>query len=569
MKDVYPDLPTIPSEWLVPPELQPEYLDVPGVELADDANLAHGVCDAHVDAGHGDALAVIDHGTGRHRTYAQLRDDSRTLAGGLLARGLAPGERVAIRLPNRYEFLVTALATWRLGAVVVPVPMSSRLEELRHLLGDTLPRVLVADAALLDDIALDDLVTLLDELGVEHRVLLRPPGAVEGMHDWDEVLGDAAPGGLPATAADSVAIVWHTGGTTGRPKGCYHTHRRFLLAGHSIGQATGAGPGQRWAAAAPMGHALGFIYHTIYSLLHRSTVVLVEELHRPEVVLDAIEEHGVTTFTAIAATWARMQQVIEAGGDRNTSSIGQAWAMWQSASSSEVLDFWAERGIELHNNFGSTAFATWVLVPRPGTKAPRASLGRPGPGYEVHARGLDGEQVGAGEHGRMVVRGPSGLTYWNRRELQQRDVADGWTLVDDVIEFGEDGNATYLGRTDFLISTAGHKIAPGEVEGVLAEHSAVEEVGVVGAPDPVRQQVVMAFVVLTPGVEPSEKLRAELQDLVKQRLAPYKYPRRLEFIDGLPRDHVGKVQPGVLKAWADGPAAGAPAPDRCGSTTGA
>jgi 2-aminobenzoate-CoA ligase len=264
-------------------------------------------------------------------------------------------------------------------------------------------------------------------------------------------------------------------------------------------------------------------------------------------VLRAIEEHDVDTFTAIAATWARLRDEIDADPSLEVpASLRRAYAMWQSASSTEVYDWWAARGLRLLNNFGSTAFATWVLVPREDEDCPPASLGRPAPGYEVIAIDPDAEgivAVGVGQPGRMAVRGPTGLTYWNRPELQARDVRDGWTLVDDMIEFDASGNARYLGRTDFLISTAGYKVAPVEVESALATHPAVREVAVIGLPDPIRREIVSAFVVVSDGVAAGDDLKAELQAWVRSRLAPYKYPRRIEFIETLPRDAVGKVQP--------------------------
>jgi 2-aminobenzoate-CoA ligase len=230
--------------------------------------------------------------------------------------------------------------------------------------------------------------------------------------------------------------------------------------------------------------------------------------------------------------------------------------MWQSASSTEVYDGWNERGTELLNNFGSTAFATWVLVPRVGESFAPASLGRPSPGYVVQAVEPDRPDVFAvqeGKPGRMAVKGPTGLTYWRRPEYQKRDVVAGWNLIDDLIRFDETGNAAYLGRTDFIISTAGYKVAPVEVEEVLARHPAVREVAVIGAPDPTRQEVVAAFVAVKPGYVGDDTLRLDLQELVKRELSPYKYPRRVEFIDALPRDPVGKVQPRALKDLAARP----------------
>jgi 2-aminobenzoate-CoA ligase len=325
-----------------------------------------------------------------------------------------------------------------------------------------------------------------------------------------------------------------------------------------VAEATGIQAGQRWAAGAPVGHALGFIYHTIYTLLHGATIVMIEDFARPEVVLQAIARHRIDTFTAIAASWARMLEAIAADPDLGQlPSLRRAYAMWQSASSTEVYDAWKERGVELLNNFGSTAFATWILVPRAGEAFPPASLGRPSPGYVVAAidPGAKGiVPVPVGEPGRMAVKGPTGLTYWRRPELQRRDVVEGWNLVDDLIRFDANGNASYLGRTDLIISTAGYKVAPVEVEEVLARHPAVREVAVIGAPDAMRQEIVTAFVALKPGFVASDDLRKELKDLVKRELSPYKYPRRIDFIEALPRDPVGKVQPRALKDLLSTPA---------------
>jgi 2-aminobenzoate-CoA ligase len=244
---------------------------------------------------------------------------------------------------------------------------------------------------------------------------------------------------------------------------------------------------------------------------------------------------------------------VDGFANHDLSSLRRGYAMWQTASSSSVRDRWEAQGIQLLNNYGSTAFATWPLVPRRGEWFRPASLGRPLPGYEIEVVEREGDRLTqvTGRMGQMAVRGPTGLTYWNRPDLQRRDVVDGWTVADDLIEFDETGNATYLGRSDYLISTAGFKVAPAEVEAVLGRHPAVAEVAVVGAPDPMRQEVVMAFVVVREGIRAGEDLANQLREAVKRSLSPYKYPRRVEFVDRLPRDGVGKVQVAILQKWAD------------------
>ncbi len=557
MRDTYPLHPGLPADWLVPPGDQPEYLPLPGAAIDDELNVGEALSGAHVKAGRGGGVALIHHETGERVTYAELAERSDRAAAALTALGVRVGDRIALRGPNRPDLVVAALAAWKAGAVVVPTPAQARAAELAYLLTDTRPVALLTstDADVVGQVpaalaGMRGRVPLVLTLGAP-----TPESEAAGYGGWERTVG-GSPGPVPGAGrparvgGDHVAVVWHTGGTTGQPKGCYHTHRRFLLAGHALGRALGTGPGEVWAAAAPMGHALGFLHSTVFTLLHGATVVLVEGFTDPATVLAAMADHQVTTFTAITASWARLlAHLDEHGDDGATGSLRRGFAMWQSASGTAVYDGWLERGVELLNNFGSTSFATWVLVPHGPGPVPRASLGRAAPGYEVAAIEPEGSRpvpVAAGTPGRMAVRGPSGLTYWRRPELQARDVVDGWTLVDDLIQLDDEALVSYLGRTDFLISTAGYKVAPVEVETVLARHPAVREVAVVGLPDPTRQQVVAAFVAVHDGYSAGDALRRELQDLVKRELSPYKYPRRVEFVAALPRDHVGKVQPRLL-----------------------
>jgi 2-aminobenzoate-CoA ligase len=549
LKDRYPDYAAVPVECVVPPELQPAYEEVPGVRVGPDANVAAWILDR---ARRADDIALIAHESGRSLSFQDLAAESNRLANALDGLGVQPGERVAFRSPNRPEAIITALACWRIGAIVVPTPVQARAAELRFLLNDTGTTRLVCSGS---PSVWDEVPEALAGTGVKTRIVFGESELAPGWLSWERLLADARPTWSPrAVPADSIAFIWHTGGTTGVPKACYHTQRRFLAGGASYGLATGSGPGQRWAIAAPVGHGLAFIYYTIFTLLHGAGAVMIEEFRDAETVLRAIGEHRVDTFTAIAATWGSLTEAIRS--DRSLDrldSLRRAYSMWQSASSTEIYDTWRERGIELLNNFGSTAFATWILVPRPGESFPPASLGRASPGYQVIAIEDESGSVDPlepGVAGRMAVRGPTGLTYWNRPEAQQRDVREGWSLSDDLIRLDENGNAAYLGRTDFIISSAGYKIAPVEVEEVLARHPAVREVAVVGTPDPVRQEVVTAFIALAAGVAADDALRVKLQEFVQAELAPYKYPRRVEFVDALPRDPVGKVQPRVLQALA-------------------
>jgi acyl-coenzyme A synthetase/AMP-(fatty) acid ligase/2-polyprenyl-6-methoxyphenol hydroxylase-like FAD-dependent oxidoreductase len=546
-KDRYPDATTCPRDHLVPECAQPDYtaFECPADEAG--CNVGDHLADRHVREGRGHLVAAIHAESGQQYTFAELAEESSRLAVGLMQSGVQVGDRIAYCTPNRPEVLVVMLAIWKAGGIVVPVPAHARTPELNGYLDDTGIKFIFIHKAIP---SFEDVARIAEEVGAE-KIFSFGEGvggaarieAVSLMRDGYRA---------PSAGGDHPAILWHTGGTTGKPKGCYHTHRRFLSGGYAFGKGTGSAPGQRWAVAAPVGHALGIIYHTIFTLLNGATTVFVEGFSDVENLLKAVETHKVTTLTALMASWAKMAEYCESD-PFDTASLRRCFAMWQSASSANVYDYWKSRGIELLNNFGSTSFATWVLVPAPAARSPQAALGQPLPGYEVVA--VDQENgkfqiVPQGTIGQMAVRGPTGLTYWNLPHLQEKDVVDGWTLCDDLIEFDADGIAHYRGRSDSMISTSGFKVAPVEVENVISRHLAVAEVAVVPADCPIGQQMVVAFVTLHRGHIGSDHLKAEIVAMVKKDLSSYKAPRRIEFVEALPRDAVGKVSTKILKEWA-------------------
>jgi 2-aminobenzoate-CoA ligase len=289
------------------------------------------------------------------------------------------------------------------------------------------------------------------------------------------------------------------------------------------------------------------VQSTIVSLLHGVPYVEVENFADSEAVLDAMSRYKVTWANAIAVTWGRMLKIYEQNpGKYDLSALTGAYAPMLSVVSADVTEGWKRHGILLHNAMGSTQFATWFLTSPREKETPPGSVGRPSPGYEatiIAAGTREWKELPPEEVGLLALRGPTGLTYWNRPpEYQERDVRNGWTVMDDLARVDAEGNFWYLGRSDFLINTAGFKVAPVEVEEVLGKHPAVAEVSVVGSPDPERGEVVTAWVVLKEGVVPDETLVRTLQDHVKSEISPYKYPRRFVFTSALPRDPVSKVQ---------------------------
>lgn len=558
MKDDYPSVEGIAETNLVAREAQPDYLDEMrhwldshGLAVHPPFNVGYQLADAQVSAGRGDAVAAIHADSGSRYTFAQIAAQSSQLAAGLTRLGLRRGERVAYCSANDPCVLVVMFGIWKAGGVLVPIPHNARKKEVEFYLEDTKPRFLfIHDRTG----AIEELAQTARNCGVEQVFGFGTgTGMTEGpLTRWTDVFGpdkdfcvDVHP--------DQVAIVWHTGGTTGRPKGCYHTHARLLLAGWSFGLGAQVRPGQRWCAAAPIGHALCIIHSTIFVMLHGATSVFVEGFTDVQRLMRCVDEQQVTTLTALMITWGKMGELLKAGMDWSGSSLQRCYAMWQTSSSAEVFDFWRARGLELFNNFGSTSFANWVLIPPVGKDVPRAALGKAQVGYQVEAVDIVDNSIiilPQGQTGRMAVRGLTGLTYWNLPDMQARDVIDGWTVCDDLIRFDEQGYAHYLGRSDYMISTAGFKVAPAEVELALSHHPLVLEVAVVPAPCPIRQEMVVAFVVPRADSFDADGLRVELKNLVSSELSAYKAPRRIEFVKALPRDNVGKVQSKIVMQWA-------------------
>lgn len=545
MKDIYPHLDGLSGDFLVPPENQPDYVPAATPAIAAHANVGTLIA----DASRGEAIAAIDGVSGRTLSFADLARQSDRIAAALMERGVRVGDRVAYRSPNVIEVLPVMAGIWKAGAVLAPIPMQAMAKDVRFYIEDTGARFLIAHrrSGAAAEMAAAATGTTLEEI-----LLFGDGDAGDGGFRSIADLARSAAFSPPPLPPGAIAIVWHTGGTTGVPKGCYHTHQRFLLGGYAIAAQTRIAAGERWLAAAPIGHALGIIYNTIYTLLHGATVVMLEQFADPAKLLAAAGEHRVDTLTALAPSWSKMLAVIDANG-APVPKLRRAYAMWQSTSSSEIYDRWRALGVELLNNFGSTSFATWVLTPVDGESSPRGALGKPLPGYSVEAVELVDGRVRIlphGEIGQMAVRGPTGLTYWRRPDMQSRDVVDGWTLQDDLIQFDAEGHVHYLGRTDYMISTGGYKVAPAEVEEALTRHADVREVAVVPGPCPINREMVVAYVVLRPGVVGSAEMSRTLREFVKQSLVSYKAPKRIEYVESLPRDMVGKVQTKLVKQWA-------------------
>ncbi|RAQ94138.1 class I adenylate-forming enzyme family protein [Thermogemmatispora tikiterensis] len=540
MKEHYPARATVPQDWLVPPELQPDFLWEQDEQTRSERNVGREAIDLWCNRGHGERPAVIWMTTGEVVTFQELKEKSDHLAGALIELGVEVGDRLALRYSSQPAAIIAAVAAWKAGAAVVPIPAQARCSEIEFYLNDSAARWAIV---LNEGDLYSELAAALPQTAVRRVVIGRKAPHQDG--ESLETLMNEGRADLAArvrTQADDLATVWHTGGTTGRPKATYHTHRRWLAAGRRLARTWGIQPGQVWLYGIPISNVAGLLGRFICTLQPGATLVEPENFSGVS-VLQAIVAQQVTHLLAIPVTLSQLAQ--EVAGDRHAlASVQQVYAPFLTTGAGDLYARWQELGHYLGNPLGSSIMCQWFIGPRADAILPPFALGKPVEGYEIRIVPIEGtsaEPLPAGEVGRVAARGPTGLTYWNRPELQRAEVNAGWTITDDLGRMDENGIFWFMGRLNNLVVTAGYKVVPGEVEEVLQQHPQVQEVAVVGLPDPLREQVVAAFVVLKDS-KGDEALAQQLQQWCKERLAPYKYPRKIFFRDHLPRDPVGKVQ---------------------------
>ncbi|WP_255152108.1 acyl-CoA synthetase [Halorarius halobius] len=530
------------------PDLSFGHPDVDYVHNTEVLNATHELLERGIEeGGWGDRPVVRRHDHGDVVTYDELHDMVNRFAAALRELGVEPGDRVLWRFDEVIEAFVTAHAVWKVGGINVPSALAERGREMTFFVEDTEPRFLVATARDFEPAA-----QALDATDHVEEVIVDGADEVDGdHHEFHDLLETHEPfEGHADTAPLDVATIYYTGGTTGRPKGCVHSHATEV-----IGADTEGGDGRNYTTEdvfftpAPLGHTWGCGEKMTLPLRFGASTVLADRPD-PAGFLEIIEEHGVTIFAGAPTMLRMMMNHADVPGS-DLSSL-RLCIMAGEVLDPETADRWTEQsGIEPFNGFGMTPLRIFVATSYRDSEplADPPAIGRPHAGYEVKIVDIEDPTVemGRDEPGRLAVRGPTGICYWNNAhpdmpERMDDDLHDGWSLVDDAFTMDEDGNLFFVSRLDNMIVSGGRQIAGPEVEEVLSEHAAVSEVAVVGAPDDERGEVVKAFVVPADGHDPGDDLVDDLQTYAKGEMAVYKYPRRIEFIDEMPKDDVGKIQ---------------------------
>lgn len=484
-----------------------------------------------VDPHPSDAVAVVSRG--RATTYGELREQVARLRGGFAGLGLEPGDRLAIACGNNWYFAVSYLAALGAGLVVVPLNPSAPPPELARQLAHTGARGLVVGPAAVRSVAAMDRSALPD---LEHLVLVAPDG-VEGAHALDDLMdADAVP--VVERRDEDPAVLVFTGGTAGSPRAALLTHGNLRA---NLDQIQ-ASPGRRQDptdvsfGVLPFFHIFGLNVVLDLSLHAGSTVVLVERFD-PSSAVEAIVRHGVTVIAGAPAMWGAWAALPGLGpATFEKVRIASSGAARLPVETAQLFE--DRFGVSISEGYGLTETAP-VVTTSTGSDAPRGSIGAPLPGVEVRLVDVDGRDVLVGDAGEIWVRGPNVFAgYWNDPEATEAAFSDGWFRTGDVAVVDDDGRLYLVDRVKDLIIVSGFNVYPVEVEEVLVAHPAVQACAVVGVPHPHSGEAVKAFVVLEPGAT------AEEDDIVAwcgERLARYKCPEKVMFVDEIPTGLAGKV----------------------------
>lgn len=482
---------------------------------------------------------------GRRQTYRELVDASDRLACGLSALGVGVGDRVLVYVRNSVEFVQCLCASFRVGAIVVPVNTRLTPKEIEYFVADSKPHAIIHDAA-----ARDVVDSFGHDLGRARRIVLGE--ARDGEIRYDELLRTALRALPPVPCDATEAMIIYTSGTTGRPKGALITHANILVQHGFINAIEwGIGRDDVYLVTTPLAHrtAQGRLGN---SLCLGGTLVIMEKFDA-EAAVALIESEGVTVAGMVPTVARMLMPVIEKAPARCRSLrrivvTGEAFPVEVKKRLMELLP-----DVRLASFFAMTEVGAVTSLDHEEQFTHASSVGRVTPGVEVRLVDDAGADVPTGETGEMLVRtGRPGafttfLGYFNRPEDTAASIEDGWVRTGDLARFDDDGYMYIVDRKKDMVLSGGFNIYTKEVEQALHSHPSVEDVAVVGVPDPVFGEAVAAFVELRPGASATAE---EMIEHCRESIASYKKPKYVFFVDALPRNTLGKVLKADLRRSA-------------------
>lgn len=512
-----------------------------GLSYQKNLNAAVELLDANIARGFGARPAVYYQDT--VITYSQLYETVGKMSNALHRLGIKKGDRILLRFPNTPTLVALWLATVRSGAVAVLVMPMLRARELSYRTNDSGCSLVICDSKSFDEVRKAE--PAMDSV----KKILVADGQVDGYDSFEDYWKNESSTCNPAaTSRDDVALVGYTSGSTGDPKGTVHFHDDVLAIADGYAKHILNPTEQDVFSGHPsLAFTFGLGGLLVFPFRFGASVALLDQF-TPENMLNTLVKYK-ATIAFCAPTCYNMMMRIDEGGIYDLGSLRVGVSAGETLPK-PVFEKWKKKyGRELLDGIGSTELLHIFISNQIGD-ARAGKTGKPVPGYIAKIIDENGVELPPGTSGLLAVKGPTGCRYLNKPERQAGYVKDGWNIPGDVFSCDDEGFYSYECRNDDLIISGGYNISPPELEAVINEHTTVKESAVVPKPDELRGQIVKAYIVLQPGHTGSAELIKTIQDFVKQELAPYKYPREIEFIDALPRTDTGKVQRFVLRERA-------------------
>jgi len=517
----------------------------PALDIPRDYNAAHDLVERNLAAGRAGKLAIIDD-AGRY-TYAELAERVNRAANALAALGLAQEDRIVLAHLDTIDWPAVFLGAIKSGIVPIAVNTLLTPADYEFMLNDSRAKALIVSAALLPQFA-----PVLERCPRLQHVVVSGTGAHAHARLQDLTAKAGTSFDPVPTTCDDACFWLYSSGSTGTPKGTVHVHSSLIATAELYGRPVlGLREDDVVFSAAKLFFAYGLGNSLSFPLAVGATAVLMAERPSPAAVFERLKAHRPTIFYGVPTLYAAMlaapalpqrdevaARLCVSAGEALPADIGRRWT--------------GHFGVEILDGIGSTEMLHIFLSNRPG-EVRYGTSGKAVPGYELRIVDDAGKDCGPGELGDLLVAGPSAAAgYWNNRERSRATFLGGWTRTGDKYTRDADGLYTYGGRSDDMLKVGGIFVSPFEVEAALASHPDVLEAAVVGAPDEAELIKPKAYVVTKPGVPATPALAEALKQHVKDRLAPYKYPRWVEFVAELPKTATGKIQRFKLRQRAGG-----------------
>ena len=513
-------------------------------------NIALACCGRHSSEGSRPVLYWEDEaGSSLAYTFRDLQQQANRLSNALAGLGVKRGDRVGIVLPQRPETAIAHIACYQMGAVAMPLSVLFGPDALEYRLQNS-----ESVAALVDPASLPGLAPIRDKLPLLEHVIGVAGARESWVQPWKELLDKASPHFAPvATAASDPALLVYTSGTTGPPKGALMPQRVLLgnLPGFELSHDRFPQEGDLFFSPADWAWTGGLMDALLPSLYHGTPVLGYLGRFDPEKSFWLMQKYRVRNSFLFPTALKMMMKTVPQPRKLHELSLRSIMSAGESVG--EAVFEWSREalGVTVNEMFGQTEINYIVGNSHTLWPARPGSIGRPYPGHRVACIDEAGDEVPVGEVGEVAAWDENDpvffLEYWKNPDATRRKYTGKWCRTGDLAKRDEDGDFWYQGRSDDMFKSAGYRIGPSEIENCLVKHPAVANCAVVGSPDPERTHIVKAFIVLTPGYEASAALEAELQQHVRGKLAPYEYPKEIEFMDSLPMTTTGKVQRRVLR----------------------